>query len=192
MADTPRRLARRDVLAVAGAGAVALAGCLGGGGGDGGIESEPLPERGDQSLLADVRSYPSEGIRHVDRGRDVEYDTYPPTSGPHYDGTVAAGFYDETPAMGDVVHTLEHGAVVIYYDPDALTESAEESLRAWANAHTGTWRSVVVVPHARSDPEAPYVLTAWRHLLRMDEYDATVVRAFLAEYLGRGPENPVR
>lgn len=191
MVDAPRHdgPGRRDVLA-AGAGVFALAGCLGGG--DGGIESEPLPDRGDRSLLSDVRSFPSEGTRHVERGTEVDYGTYPPTSGPHYGGTVAAGFYEETPPMGDVVHTLEHGAVVIHYDPDALTDPARESLRAWADAHTGTWRSVVVVPHARGDPEAPYVLTAWRHLLRMDEYDAEVVRAFLAEYLGRGPENPVR
>ncbi|MFB6156526.1 MAG: DUF3105 domain-containing protein [Haloferacaceae archaeon] len=191
MTDVSRRaVLRRGTLA---AGAVALAGCLGGGGGGGGgIESEPLPERGTGSLLADVRSFPSEGTRHVERGTDVDYGTYPPTSGPHYSGTVEAGFYEETPAMGDLVHTLEHGAVVIYYDPAALTDAARGSLRAWANAHTGTWKSVVVVPHAREDPEAPYVLTAWRHLLRMDEYDPEVVRAFLAEYLGRGPENPVR
>ncbi|MFB6281405.1 MAG: DUF3105 domain-containing protein [Haloferacaceae archaeon] len=191
MAGPPRRDApsRRDLLA-AGVGAVALAGCLGGD--DGGIESEPLPDEGDPSLLSDVRSFPSEGARHVARGTDVEYGTYPPTSGPHYDGTVAAGFYEETPPMGELVHTLEHGAVVIYYDPAALTDAARESLRAWADAHTGTWQSVVVVPHPRENPDAPYVLTAWRHLLRMDEYDPQVVRAFLAEYLGRGPENPVR
>ncbi|MFB6303629.1 MAG: DUF3105 domain-containing protein [Haloferacaceae archaeon] len=191
MTDASRRTAtRRGVLAAAGA--VALGGCLGGGSGGGGIESKPLPDRGDESLLSDVESFPSEGTEHVERGTTVEYDTYPPTSGPHYSGTVEAGFYEETPPMGDIVHTLEHGAVVIYYDPEALTDDARESLRAWANEHTGTWKSVVVVPHAREDPEAPYVLTAWRHRLRMDEYDPEVVRAFLAEYLGRGPENPVR
>ncbi|MFB6303221.1 MAG: DUF3105 domain-containing protein [Haloferacaceae archaeon] len=193
-APRPDVRTRRSVLAAAGTGMFVLSGCLGGDGdgNGGGIESQPLPDRGDPSLLSDVRSFPSEGTQHVERGTDVDYDTYPPTSGPHYAGTVAAGFYEETPPMGDMVHTLEHGAVVIYYDPAVLTEDARASLRAWANAHTGTWRSVVVVPHARDDPEAPYVLTAWRHLLRMNEYDAQVVRAFLAEYLGRGPEHPVR
>jgi hypothetical protein len=29
-------------------------------------------------------------------------------------------------------------------------------------------------------------------MLNLDKYDPQVVRAFLAEYLGRGPENPIR
>jgi hypothetical protein len=49
-----------------------------------------------------------------------------------------------------------------------------------------------VVPNPADDPRAAYVLTAWRHRLTMDSYDEATVRAFLAEYLGRGPENPVR
>jgi hypothetical protein len=49
---------------------------------------------------------------------------------------------------------------------------------------------VIVVPSETI--ETPYVLTAWQAMLRMEEYDAETVRAFLAEYLGRGPEHPVR
>ncbi|GAA0206399.1 DUF3105 domain-containing protein [Halobaculum roseum] len=181
-------LSRRRTLGVVGAGAVAaLAGCLGGGGGD-----TSLPENGDPELLDDVESFPSEGVEHVERGTEVDYDTQPPTSGPHYSGVVEAGFYEEPQTMGDLVHTLEHGAVVAYYVPDALTDEARSSLETWANSHTGTWQSFVAVPNPYDDPQAPYTLTAWRHLLRMDEYDEDVVRAFAAEYIGRGPENPVR
>ncbi|QZP36252.1 DUF3105 domain-containing protein [Halobaculum magnesiiphilum] len=180
-------LSRRRTLGVVGAGAVAaLAGCLGGGG------DTSLPENGDPELLEDVESFPSEGVEHVERGTEVEYDTQPPTSGPHYSGVVEAGFYEEPQTMGDLVHTLEHGAIVAYYVPDALTDEARSSLETWANSHTGTWQSFVAVPNPYDDPQAPYTLTAWRHLLRMDEYDEDVVRAFAAEYIGRGPENPVR
>ncbi|UIO99656.1 DUF3105 domain-containing protein [Halobaculum sp. CBA1158] len=187
---TSPSLSRRRVLGVAGAGAVgALAGCLGGGGGGG---AGSLPENGDPELLSDVESFPSEGVEHVERGTDIEYDTRPPTSGPHYSGVVNAGFYEEPQAMGDVVHTLEHGAVVAYYAPDALTEEAESSLTEWANTYTDTWQSFVAMPYPYDDPEASYALTAWRHRLRMDEYDEDVVRAFAAEYIGRGPENAVR
>jgi hypothetical protein len=169
---------------------------LSGGGGDGtdasGIEAEPLPENGDQALLEDVERHPLEGAQHVDAGTDVDYETTPPTSGRHYDATTAAGFYTGPQPEEELVHSLEHGAVVIYYDEDALSEETEQSLREWASAHTGPWRSVIVVPNPYEEVDAPYVLTAWRHSLRMSEYDAEVVRAFLAEYLGRGPENPVR
>lgn len=162
------------------------------GGDSSSIESRPLPDSGDQSLLEGVERFPSEGRTHVDPGTQVDYSTSPPTSGPHYGDWTDAGYYEETPPAGNLVHSLEHGAVVIYYDPDALTPEAEESLQAFAQAHQDQWASVIVVPNPNEEPESPYVLTAWRTMLRMDEYDPQVVRAFLAEYLGRGPENPVR
>ena len=184
-ADHPS-LSRGRALGVVGAGAVAaLAGCLGGG-------DTSLPENGDPELLADVQSFPNQGVEHVERGTEVDYDTRPPTSGPHYGGVVEAGFYEEPQPLGDVVHTLEHGAVVAYYAPDALTEEAQSSLRSWTNNHTGTWQSFLAMPYPYEQPKTPFVLTAWRHILRMDEYDADTVRAFAAEFLGRGPENPVR
>ncbi len=182
------------IIAVA-LGYVAVAGVpsvLGGPGDSGDIETQPLPERGDDALLQNVESFPSEGRQHVSRDTQIEYQTTPPTSGPHYDGVVSAGFYEETPPMGDLVHSLEHGAVVIYYDPQALTPEARESLQAYASVHTDPFASVIVAPHPETDPESSFVLTAWRHKLTMDEYDAEVVRAFLAEYLGRGPERAVR
>lgn len=172
---------------------VAIGGSDGSDGSDpSGVEAEPLPDSGEQALLEDVQQHPNEGTDHVSPDTDVEYDTTPPTSGPHYSGTVEAGFYTEAQPAGDIVHTLEHGAVVIYYDPDALPPEAEQSLKEWASAHTGTWKSVVVVPNTYESVDSPYVLTAWRHSLRLSDYDTEVVQAFLAEYLGRGPENPVR
>lgn len=172
--------------------ALALFAFDGGGASPDGIEAQPLPDRGDDALLTGVERTPSRGTDHVPRGTDLDYDRVPPLSGPHYAGTVEAGFYEESQPLGDVVHTLEHGAVVVYYDPGALTPEAERSLREWAAAHDGHWSSVVVVPHPDVDPDSPYVLTAWRTELRTGSYDPDVVRAFLAEYLGRGPENPVR
>jgi len=175
------------LLVAAGAGVLLL-----GGDDPSGIEAEPLPDSGDPALLDGVERFPSEGRSHVPAGREVDYNTTPPTSGPHYDGAVEAGFYEETPPLGELVHSLEHGAVVVYYDESALTPETRGSLEEWAAVHDGTYSSVIVVPHPEDDPAEPYVLTAWRTRLRVPSYDAEVVRAFLAEYLGRGPENPVR
>lgn len=157
-----------------------------------GLESEPLPNQGDSQWVSQVDSFPSEGSQHVDEGTQIDYARVPPLSGTHYGSTVSAGYYEETKSLGSLVHTLEHGAVIIYYDPAALTPEAEASLRAWARNNQGTWRSVVVVPHPHENPEHPYVLTAWRHRLTLDSYSAEAVQAFAAEYLGRGPENSVR
>jgi len=151
-----------------------------------------LPERGDDALLEGVQQFPSEGTQHVQPGTDLQYDTSPPTSGPHYSATVSAGYYTDQQSPGALVHTLEHGAVIVYYDPGAVDEQTRAELREYANEYTGTWQSVVVVPNPSEDPESAYVLTAWRHMLRLESYDSATLRAFLAEFLGRGPENPVR
>lgn len=175
------------VLAVAGAAFVLLGGVS-----PDGIEARELAERGDPARLSAVESFPSEGATHVQQGTDIDYARTPPLSGPHYTSTVDAGFYEEPQSYGALVHSLEHGAVVVYYDPSALSDSAEQSLKEYAAANTGPWRSVIVVPNPESDPAAPFVLTAWRHRLYMDSYSAETVYAFLSEFLGRGPENPVR
>lgn len=157
-------------------------------------ELPPLPERGDPELLKDVETYPSEGQVHVPPGSPVSYGTMPPTSGAHYARATTAGFYAQTPPLGSLVHSLEHGAVIIYYDPERLSQDkeAEEHLRTLARGYRSTWMSVIVAPQPEPVPEFPYVLTAWTVMLRLPEYDRDRVMAFLAEYLGRGPENRVR
>lgn len=162
------------------------------GGGEAPLEAQPLPDRGDDARLSAVEEFPSEGAAHVAPGTELEYDTTPPTSGPHYPDWTDPGFYETEQPAGQLVHALEHGNVVIYYDPAALSPEAAESLRAFAETHTDTFAAVIVVPNPAGDPAAPYVLTAWQTRLVMEDYDAGTVRAFLAEYLGRGPENPVR
>jgi len=163
----------------------------GSGGGETGIEYEPLPDRGDEEWISQVESFESEGREHV--SGDVDYERVPPLSGPHWGEWEDAGFYEETPRLERLVHSLEHGAVVIYYDESALTPEAEESLKAWTDAQDGSWTSIIAAPNPNDDPRGDYVLTAWTHRLVLEEdYDAEALQAFAAEYLGRGPENPVR
>lgn len=157
-----------------------------------GIEAAELDDSGDSEVLSDVEQFPSEGTQHVSSGQDIDYEQSPPLSGPHYDAPTEGGFYEESQPAGNIVHSLEHGAVVIYYNESAMNESARTSLQEFANTHTGTWRSVIVVPNTNESAESDYVLTAWRNRLYMDSYDARTVFEFLSEFLGRGPENPVR
>lgn len=156
------------------------------------LEAQPLPKRGDPELLKNVQSFPSEGTEHVSEGTQLAYNTNPPTSGRHYGRETPAGFYVEPRPAGNLVHSLEHGAVVIYYDLTKLTDEIRESLTRFVQAHRDPWASVIVVPTSDPNPEAPFILTAWTKMLKLDRYDIPTIRAFLAEYLGRGPENPVR
>ncbi|MBI3660578.1 DUF3105 domain-containing protein [Candidatus Acetothermia bacterium] len=158
---------------------------------NGPVENRPLPDHGDKSLLQGVESFPNEGRDHVSSASELSYKTDLPTSGAHLPSPAPAGFYSEKIQPGLLVHSLEHGGVVIYYDPARLSNDVEKSLRAFVKAHLEMWAGVVVMP-SPVHYDAPFILTAWTKMLKLENYDARVVQAFLAEYLGRGPENPVR
>ena len=98
------------------------------------------------------------------------------------------GVYRLPQRSGQLVHALEHGNVVIYYDtptPDALAD-----LKDWAALYTGPWDGVVLTPMERLGEEV--VLTAWTKTLRLEPFDAALAAAFIDRYRGRGPEHPVR
>jgi hypothetical protein len=154
------------------------------------LEDLKLPAHGDTTLLTSVISPPDEGRDHIWPDHPVEYKTMPPTSGPHFPDPTAPGFYTTLPAFGYLVHSLEHGSVVIYYDPAQLSPEIEKSLRAFIKANSNPEVGIVAVPEA--DFKYPFILTAWDKMLQLNKYDPQVVRAFLAEYLGRGPESPSR
>jgi len=153
-------------------------------------EDLKLPEHGDTTLLTSVISPADEGRDHIWPDHPVEYQTTPPSSGPHFPDPTAPGFYAARPAFGYLVHSLEHGSVVIYYDPAQLSPEIEKSLRAFIKANSDPEVGIVAVPDA--DFKYPFILTAWDKMLELNKYDTPAVRAFLAEYLGRGPESPSR
>ncbi len=159
------------------------------GAGGSGIEFEKLPLRGDKSLLQNIEIFPNDGQDHVPTG-SLKYNTNPPTSGPHRPSAAPAGFYNEKPEAGLLVHSLEHGAIVVYFDPSRATEEEKKSLRSFTKANTGMWASVLAIP--ATEYEAPFILTTWTKIMKLEKYDPKVVQAFIAEYVGRGPENPVR
>ncbi|MEZ3116576.1 DUF3105 domain-containing protein [Halobaculum sp. MBLA0147] len=183
------------VVLVAGLGVVAVQGFFGGSEGGGSGETGPLglPPSGDDPALSNVERFDSAGADHVAPGARLSYPQSPPLSGPHYGGrTVSAGFYEERQSPGALVHSLEHGAVVIYYDPGVLSADARDHLRGLTTTYTDPWGSVIVTPAPTAEPAGPVVLTAWRTRLVLDAHDPDAIDAFLAEYLGRGPENPIR
>ncbi len=68
--------------------------------------SKPLPG---QAALQDGRD-------HLAEGSKVNYKFNPPTSGNHYASWISKGFYDTPRSDGNLVHSLEHGYIVIWYD----------------------------------------------------------------------------
>ena len=102
--------------------------------------------------------------------------------------TVEPGVYQEQQARETLVHSLEHGLIVIYYDqPDP---AAFDILKDWAGLYGGPWSGIVVAPKAGFGEAI--VLTSWNRLLRLGPFDPDAAAAFIDAFRGRGPERPVR
>ena len=51
-------------------------------------------------------------------GEKVDYNSNPPTSGKHYEDWIRSGVYSEPKEDRNLVHSLEHGYVIISYNCD--------------------------------------------------------------------------
>lgn len=125
---------------------------------------------------------------HIPPDAFYDYGTPFPTSGPHSPRWTETGFYSEPQRPTELVHALEHGNVVIYYDQPGTP--ALQQLKGWAEEHPGQWDGVVVV-HSPGLKER-VVLTAWEKRLQLQHFDAAAAAAFLDAFRGRGPEGAMR
>ena len=66
-----------------------------------------------------VRSMKNLGGGHLTPGQSIRYSDTFPTSGIHADGWTDAGIYTNPQPDTLLVHALEHGNIVIYYDQPA-------------------------------------------------------------------------
>jgi hypothetical protein len=149
---------------------------------------EALVSQGRAGLQARVIAHPDSGRGHGTLGVSIVYATDPPTSGVHWPNWTNPGFYARPEPREKLVHALEHGNVVIYYDQPSA--EALNLIRSWQRRFTGQWDGLVVVP--RQGLGQTIELTAWGKLLRLETWDAALAAAFIDAYRGRGPENPVR
>lgn len=145
----------------------------------------PLPQLPPGTIMPG-RRIPDLGQRHVEVATPVTYNSNPPTSGPHYPYPAGWGIYNRPPVNEFLVHNLEHGGVIISYDPDRIQGQELERLRAQARSLSNFNPRILVTPWLNLDK--PIVLTAWTYLQKLDRYDPTAVEVFYNTHIARGPE----
>jgi hypothetical protein len=110
-------------------------------------------------------TYPEYDNRvHVTSDQRVAYDRFPPVGGPH-DQTWAACngvVYTKAVRIENMVHTLEHGAVWIAYNPDTISAADLTTLQ---NIVSGQ-QYITLAPYPGLD--ATISLQAWAHQLKVD------------------------
>jgi Protein of unknown function (DUF3105) len=186
---------------------VVAAGGDGGGGADA-ASSEVLPDGGSvpeqqefdltaaaRAAGCELRSTRARSRQHTTSlGQRIDYNTNPPTSGRHYEIPAEDGAYGEAPQDEQLVHTLEHGRVIVWFRP-GLPEDQRADLKALFDEDS---YQMVLVP--RADMPYQVAASAWNRdpvpngtgrLMTCDRmtpeaFDA--LRAFRDEHRSNGPE----
>jgi len=196
-APADQRRQRLILYGVAASGIVALAIVLialvafGGGGGGSSDPTSALTAAG-----CTLKSYPGVSRKHIDNpnARPKVWNSFPPTSGPHYLTPAIYDFYTEPVALARVLHNLEHGGVYMLYGSKTPADTASK-LRTIYDKDP---RGLVVAPL----PELgkTIALGAWTskkpgssdvgtgHLAKCTKVDDKAFEAFISAYRGKGPE----
>jgi hypothetical protein len=112
---------------------------------------------------------------HITADQRVAYNRYPPVGGPH-DGTWAncnGIVYATAVRSENMVHTLEHGAVWITYNPETITPDDLATLTALVQDQPFT----TLTPYPGLDSNIS--LQAWAHQLKVDTASDERVKQFI-------------
>ncbi|MGB3256975.1 MAG: DUF3105 domain-containing protein [Ornithinimicrobium sp.] len=129
--------------------------------------------------LAAVTEYEDLGRDHVTEA--VEYPQDPPVGGDHNAAWWNCGVYTEPIPAHHAVHSLEHGAVWLTYQPDlpadqiqTLTDLADQEF-------------MLLSPN--DEQTSPVAATAWGNQLLLDSADDERLPMFITEFR-QGPQTP--
>lgn len=140
--------------------------------------------------------YSTQGNLHIPLGTTTStpYNSTPPTSGPHYENLAAWGMQSTNVRYEHLIHNLEDGGVVVYYQCEDGCPEMVAQLEAVLEPYMAEGQHVVL---ARNDPTwtengqamhqdmgAPIALVAWRRLLLLDEVNEETIRTFVEKYEG--------
>jgi Protein of unknown function (DUF3105) len=133
-----------------------------------------------------------DGGGHIaDGATGAPYSSTPATSGQHWSTTAQWGVYSiAAPAIeSQVVHNLEHGGIVIWYQPAQLDAEGVQALTDYVQQQVRSAKfKVILSPWTGRDFGHPIAVTSWNWLLYLDTADIDQVRAFLDDHYGNAPE----
>jgi hypothetical protein len=122
------------------------------------------------------------GTLHTDQ--PVTYEMDPPVSGSHHPQPANCGVYSEQLPNENLVHTLEHGAVGILYNPSEAEAAEIEQIETLVQSYDSHTFSA---PYPELDQ--PYAVVAWAHSMKLESYDEAAVEEFI-EFFRQGGDAP--
>lgn len=136
----------------------------------------------DTTGIQGVQEFPNLSVNHANG--NVDYPQTPPVGGPHNPTWLSCGVYFEPVPDENAVHSMEHGAVWITYNPDL---PADEVQRLAEITEQSDYRLLSPYPNLPS----PIVVSAWGFQLHLQSADDPRLMQFIQQYES-GPTTPER
>lgn len=113
-----------------------------------------------------------------------QYNSTPPTSGPHWDAPAPWGVVTTPVPNERQVHNLEHGGIVIQYKSEDAALISQ--LEKFAQKQVSYPCYLMVAPYPNMS--STITVTAWGVRETMETYDEAKLQSFVDAYRNRGPE----
>jgi len=161
--------------------------------------SDAAPEVIDSTVdgaacVSSIEMHPDEGATHVACTQPVQYGTNPPSSGNHYSCWAAYQTYTTPIPWGNLVHSLEHGAIVMVYNCPAGCPADVAAMQAFIDslpldANCGAYlgkNRLILMPDPSLDVR--FAATAWDWTLKANCFDPTAFQQFFDDHYDHGRE----
>lgn len=130
--------------------------------------------------IAGVQSFTGLSRNHI--ATDLAPTTLPPTGGDHAANWTKCGIYNSPVNTSMSVHSLEHGAAWISYQP-TLPKDQIKTLRSFVTSNP--YRLIAPYENLAS----PIVISAWGKQLSVDDASDSRIAVFLKAFT-QGPDTP--
>ena len=127
--------------------------------------------------------YPQQPRNHVPLSYKYHYNSFPATSGPHYQQWVLWGMYDQPVRQIQQIHNLEHGGIVIQYGtkvPRSDVDQISSFYQSDANA-------MLVAPFPKLGNKI--AVEAWTYLSTCTKFNQSSFTKFRDALRYHGPEH---
>lgn len=133
---------------------------------------------------------------HVAEGANPgPFNSDPPTSGQHYTQEFEAGFFDEDSVEaqldypeGYLIHNLEHGYVIFWYNCNLLDESGCRELKSQIKTVMEDFDNYKVIGFPRDSIDTQLVMTSWGRIQSFESFDADLASKFISSNRNKAPE----
>jgi hypothetical protein len=154
----------------------------------------------DCGLVQTIRPFSSADDRtHIGQGSSFttppplsRYPSQPPVSGPHLPPGqwVKSGVYSSPPDVYGTIHSLEHGAVVIWYSPTAPTSTVAGLTGFYQSASQAVQDHIIVAPYNYPDQGVSgklpagkqMVMVAWHRMQQCGKVSLDAAKLFAADF----------